>query len=225
MLVLHEVLTKAEVREVREALDRAPFEARRKERLNEGKTEGLLKNNLELAPGHPDARPAADLIRVRLLSHFEFGSYAMPRDMRFFFNRYESGMYYDRHVDMSLVPRSKTEMMRLDLSFTVFLTEPDEYQGGDFVVETPYGEQRIRGAAGDAILYLADTLHRVESVTGGARTSVVGWIESLIPDPTDRQINYDLSMALRDIYETADTGLRRQLEQLHQRLLRRWVQT
>ena len=87
MLVLHEVLPKAEVREVREALDRAPFEARRKERLSEGKTEGLLKNNLELAPGHPEARPAADLIRVRLLSHFEFGSYAMPRDMRFFFNK------------------------------------------------------------------------------------------------------------------------------------------
>jgi PKHD-type hydroxylase len=225
MLILHEVLAKSEVRDVRAVLDRTPFEVRKKERQSHGKVAGLVKNNLELRPGHPDVRPAAELVKTRLLSHFEFGSYAMPRDMRFFFNRYENGMFYDRHVDMTLVPRSKTEMMRLDLSFTLFLTEPDEYEGGDFVVELPYGEQRVRGAAGDVILYLADTLHRVEPVVRGARTSVVGWVESFIQDPTDRQINFDLSLVLKDIFETADTDLRRRLEHLHERLLRRWVQT
>lgn len=225
MLILNEVLAKNEVRDVRDLLDRAPFEARKKTRQSHGQAAGLVKNNLELMPGHQDIRPAAELIKARLLSHFEFGSYAMPRDMRFFFNRYESGMFYDRHVDMTLVPRSRTEMMRLDLSFTLFLTEPEEYEGGDFVIELPYGERRVRGAAGDVILYLADTLHRVEPVTQGARTSVVGWIESFIQDPTDRQINFDLSLVLRDIFETADTELRRRLEHLHERLLRRWVQT
>jgi len=225
MLILHEVLAKSEVRKVREVLDGAPFEARKKSRQSHGQGAGLVKNNLELKPGHPDARPAAELVRTRMLSHFEFSSYAMPRDMRFFFNRYESGMFYDRHVDMTLVPRSRTEMMRLDLSFTLYLTEPDEYEGGDFVIELPYGERRIRGAAGDVILYLADTLHRVEPVVHGARTSVVGWIESFIPDPTDRQINFDLSLALKEIFESADTDLRRRLEHVHERLLRRWVQT
>lgn len=225
MLILNEVLAKSEVRNVREVIDRVPFEARKKARQSGGKAAGMVKNNLELMPSHPDIRPAVDLIKTRLLSHFEFSSYAMPRDMRFFFNRYERGMFYDRHVDMTLVPRSKTEMMRLDLSFTLFLTEPDEYEGGDFVVELPYGEQRIRGAAGDVILYLADTLHLVEPVASGARTSVVGWIESFIQDPTDRQINFDLSLALKDIFETADTDLRRRLEHVHERLLRRWVRT
>ncbi|HEX9771794.1 MAG TPA: Fe2+-dependent dioxygenase [Kiloniellales bacterium] len=225
MLILNEVLAKSEVREVREVLDRTPFESRKKARQSQGKAAGVIKNNLELMPGRQDLRPVVELIRARLLSHFEFGSYAMPRDMRFFFNRYESGMFYDRHVDMTLVPRSKTEMMRLDLSFTLFLSEPEEYEGGDFVIDLPYGEQRIRGAAGDVILYLADTLHRVEPVIRGARTSVVGWIESFIPDPTERQINFDFSLALKDIFETADTDLRRRLEQIHERLLRRWVQT
>lgn len=225
MLLLNEVLAKDEVREVREILDRTPFEVRQKARQSQGQGAGMVKNNLELMPAHPDLRPAVELIRTRLLSHFEFGSYAMPRDMRFFFNRYESGMFYDRHVDRTLVPRSKTEMMRLDLSFTLFLTEPEDYEGGDFVVEMPYGEQRVRGAAGDVILYLADTLHRVEPVVEGSRTSVVGWIESFIQDPTDRQINFDLSLVLKDIFETADTDLRRRLEHVHERLLRRWVGT
>lgn len=225
MLILKEVLAKSEVRGVREVLDRTPFEVRKKVRQSQGEAAGMIKNNLELMPSHPDLRPAVDLIRTRLLSHFEFGSYAMPRDMRFFFNRYESGMFYDRHVDMTLVPRSKTEMMRLDLSFTVFLTEPEDYEGGDFIVELPYGEKRVRGEAGDVILYLADTLHRVEPVVRGARTSVVGWIESFIQDPTDRQINFDLSLALREIFESADSDLRRRLEHIHERLLRRWVRT
>ena len=149
----------------------------------------------------------------------------MPRYMRFFFNRYESGMFYGRHVDTAITPRSKTEMMRMDLSFTLSLTEPDDYEGGDFVIELPYGETRIRGEAGDVLLYLADTLHRVEPVIQGARTSVVGWIESFIQDPTDRQINFDLSLVLKDIFETADSDVRRRLEHVRERLLRRWVQT
>lgn len=225
MLILNEILAKNEVQEVRKVLDSAPFEKREKMQQSQGKSAGLIKNNLELRPTLQELRPAVELIKGRLLSHFEFSSYAMPRDMRFFFNRYESGMFYGRHVDTALTPRSKTQMMRMDVSFTLFLTEPDDYEGGDFVIELPYGEKRIRGAAGNVILYPSDTLHCVEPVVRGARTSVVGWIESFIQDPTDRQIHFDLSLVLKDIFETADTDLRRRLENVRERLLRRWVRT
>ncbi len=225
MLILNEVLSKSEVRQVRQVLDRTPFEKRIKSGQSRAVSAGLLKNNLELPPTRRELQPVVELIKTRLLSHFEFSSYSMPRYMRFFFNRYESGMFYDRHVDTAITPRSKTEMMRMDLSFTLSLTEPDDYEGGDFVIELPYGERRIRGEAGDVLLYLADTLHRVEPVIQGARTSVVGWIESFIQDPTDRQINFDLSLVLKDIFETADSDVRRRLEHVRERLLRRWVQT
>ncbi|NIP14006.1 MAG: hypothetical protein GWM88_04405, partial [Pseudomonadales bacterium] len=87
--------------EVRAILDRAPFEERKKYHDAPGPEAELLKNNLELRPSHPDALPATELIKGRLLSHFEFSSYAMPRFMLFFFNRYESGMCYNRHVDVA----------------------------------------------------------------------------------------------------------------------------
>lgn len=223
MLILNEVLAKYEVHEVSSLLENAPFEKR--EKMSHGHPAELIKNNLELKPIHPEIEPAVSLIRDRLLSHFEFSSYAMPRGMRFFFNRYEIGMFYGRHVDTALMFRSKTEMMRMDVSFTLFLTEPEDYEGGEFVVELPYGEKRIRGEAGNVILYPSDTLHRVEPVVRGARTSVVGWIESFIPDPTDRLIHFDLSLVMKDIFETADIGQRRRLESVRERLLRRWVQT
>ncbi len=225
MLILKEVLKENEVRDVQTLLDRAHFKKRQKFHETSGAPPELLKNNLELRPSHKEVQPAVELIKDRLLSHFEFSSYAMPRYMLFFFNRYESGMFYNRHVDVAITPRSKSEMMRTDVSFTLFLTEPDDYEGGDFVVELPYGEQRIRGDAGNVILYPSDRLHYVEPVTRGARTSVVGWIESLISDPTDRQIHFDLSLVLKEIYVTASTDHRRRLENVRDRLLRRWVQT
>ena len=161
MLMVNQILAKNEVREVRKVLDHAPFEKKEKLQQSLGKAAGLVKNNLELQPTHADSRPLVAMITQRLLSHFEFSSYAMPRNMRFFFNRYESGMFYGRHVDTALTSLSKTEMMRMDLSFTLFLTEPNEYEGGDFVIELPHGEQHIRGEAGNVILYLGRRVDRV----------------------------------------------------------------
>ncbi len=225
LLKLPEVFSKDEVREIRDCLSRISFKEKKKPMERGGETIGLLKNNLQIPSGHPDARPAAEIVGKRLTTHPQFSTFALPKKIHMMFNRYDPGMFYERHVDSAIMTHRPGELTRTDLSFTVFLSEPEEYQGGDFVVELEFGEARIREPAGNVIVYQADTLHGVEEVTEGARWAVVGWIESFISDPTEREIHFELSVAIKDAQEVVDTDLRRRFERVHERLVRRWVKT
>jgi PKHD-type hydroxylase len=225
LLKLPEVFSKDEVREIRDCLSGISYKEKKKPKERGGETVGLVKNNLQVPAGLPEARPAAELVSKRLTTHPQFSTFALPKKMHMMFNRYETGMFYETHVDSAIMTHRPGELTRTDLSFTVFLSEPEEYQGGDFVVDLEFGEKRIREPAGNVIVYQADTLHGVEEVTEGARWAVVGWIESFISDPTEREIHYDLSVAIKDATEVVDTDLRRRFERVHERLVRRWVKT
>ena len=224
-LTIADVLTKDQVREIRSALAEIPYEAQQKSATSEGQDSGLIKNNLQIPAGHPSVRPAAELISNTMLGHQEFNTLAMPRRVRLLFNRYDPGMYYEPHVDAAVMAYSKGEIARTDLSFTIFLSEPEEYQGGEFVIHLPHGEKRVREPAGNAILYQSDTLHSVETLQEGVRWAVVGWIESYIKDPVERQLHFDMTHLLTDVAALGDTDLKRRFEGVRERLLRRWIDT
>lgn len=225
LFTIPEVFTKDQVRQIRDILAAAPYEAQKKTGTSQGEARGFIKNNLQVPPGQPEVRPAAELISRTLLNHRDFGAIAVPRKLRLLFNRYDAGMFYEAHVDAALMPHGKGEIARNDMSFTVFLSEPEEYQGGDFVIDLPYGERRIREPAGNVILYSADTLHGVEEVREGARWAVVGWIESYIKDPFDRELHHDMTRLMQDIAALGDTDVKRRFEGVRERLLRRWIDT
>jgi PKHD-type hydroxylase len=224
-LTFPKVLSADQVREVREILASCPYEAQQKTTTSGGGERGFIKNNLQVPLGHPAVRPAAELVSRALLGNPDFATCALPRKTRLLFNRYDQGMFYEAHVDAALMPHSKGDVARNDLSFTVFLTDPDEFRGGDFVLQLPYGVKRIREPAGNAILYLADTLHGVEPVESGSRWSVVGWIESFIKDPADRALHIEMTRLMRDIEALGDTSLKRRFEGVREQLLRRWIDT
>jgi PKHD-type hydroxylase len=220
-----EVFTKDQVRQIRDILATAPYEAQTKTGAGQAEARGPIKNNLQVPSGQPEVRPAAELISRTLLSHRDFAAIALPRKLRLLFNRYDTGMFYEAHTDAAIMPHGKGEIARNDMSFTVFLSEPEEYQGGDFVTDPPYGARRIREPAGNVILYSADTPHRVEEVREGARWAVVGWVESYIKDPLERALQHDMSLLMRDVAALGDADISRRFEGLRERLLRRWIDT
>ena len=224
-LTIPGVLTKDEVHQVRDLLAKIEYEPQRKHR-KEGDREGYFKDNLQIPVGHPDLKPAASLIGQKLTGHPEFNIFAWPKSVNMLFNRYEEGMKYEPHIDSALMEQGPGRpYFRTDLSFTVSLTEPDEYEGGDFVADF-YGEKRrVRLPAGDAIIYMPDTLHGVEPIGSGARWMLVGWIQSYLSDPKEREILYNYCVIFKDVMDQLDdTDLKRRMEKVRDQLLRRWSQ-
>jgi PKHD-type hydroxylase len=119
----------------------------------------------------------------------------------------------------------RNQPMRADLAFTVFLTDPRAYEGGEFVLQSPYGEQRIKEEAGNAIVYPANMLHRVDPVTSGSRWAAVGWIQSMVRDDACREILAEV-MALREQAVAAfpDSELQERFDHVHGNLVRLWAE-
>jgi PKHD-type hydroxylase len=133
-------------------------------------------------------QPLVDLVRESLFTREEFAGVAFPRKYLLNFNRYEQGMRYGDHNDAAIVGSAQGTPVRSDLSFTLFLAEPDSYDGGELVVETPGGATALKPPAGDAVLYTSGTLHRVEPVTRGVRLAAFGWVQSCVRDEAQREI-------------------------------------
>ncbi len=160
-------------------------------------------------------------IRERLESNAVFRLAARPRKFSpLLFSRYEPGMEYGTHVDDAL-----TGDVRTDVSFTVFLSDPAHYDGGELVVETTAGEQSIKLAAGDAVMYPSTTLHRVEPITRGIRLAAVGWVQSVVRRADERELLFDLETARRLLFERE--GKSREFDLLSKcsaNLLRLWAE-
>jgi PKHD-type hydroxylase len=153
-----------------------------------------VKKNLQLSAGSTSYKKARKIIDGALKRNQVFALAAMPKAMRpILISRYESGMSYGPHVDNALMGDSP--QMRTDLAFTLFLNEPDEYEGGELIVDDPGGERDFKLPAGSLVLYPANTLHRVTEVTSGCRRVAVSWIQSLIRDHAKRQILFELESA------------------------------
>lgn len=158
--------------------------------LGDGRKTGSARLKLNLQSGglDPAVVAAQRVIHQALSSSVEFSVFALPKSYRIFFNRYDAGMYYKEHMDQSFMGLGTNDLLRTDLSFTVMLSAPEDYEGGHFRIATPFGATRLKEPAGTLLCYPSDMLHEVETVTAGSRLAAIGWIESLVPDRVHRDI-------------------------------------
>jgi PKHD-type hydroxylase len=185
-----------------------------------------VKRNRQLAEGSAEARELGDVVLAALERHPLFISAALPaRVYPPMFNRYEGGEHFGSHVDnaVRLLPGTR-EALRTDLSATLFLAEPDDYDGGELLIEGPLGVQSVRLPAGHLLLYPASSLHRVEPVTRGARLACFFWVQSMVADDAARTVLFDLDTAIQRLTRTgADADAVLQLTGCYHNLLRRWA--
>ena len=219
------VLTKEEVAHCRSVLDGTPWVDGR---VTAGAQSALAKHNLQVPEDAPQARALGEIILRALGKSLMFNSAAAP--LRVFpplFNRYDTGMSFGAHVDNAIrfIPGPNIRV-RTDLSATLFLTDPADYDGGELVIEDTYGEQGVKFAAGDMVLYPASSLHRVEPVTRGSRWSSFFWIQSMVKDDGERatlfQLDQSISRARAELGDKHEAVLG--LTAVYHNLLRRWAE-
>jgi PKHD-type hydroxylase len=219
------VLTRDQVRECRAALDEAEWLDGRR---TAGHQSVRVKNNQQISEAHPTARRLGDMILAALERNPLFMSAALPlKVVPPLFNRYENNQTYGNHIDGAIRPVEGTpHRVRTDLSATVFLTAPEDYDGGDLVIEDTFGSQRVKLPAGDMILYSGASLHRVDPVTKGVRTSSFFWIQSMVRDDDQRKILFELDTAIQQLSVGAlDQGPVVKLTNIYHNLLRQWADT
>lgn len=190
LLRIPSVLSRDELAVVRQLLATAPFVDGK---LSAGQQARHVKTNLELDRRAAVLEPLNNLVMGKLVQHPLYRSAALPlRVAAPYYARYTAGMGYGEHVD-DPVMGADGQLYRSDLSITVFLNEPSDYNGGELVIGGAGGEQAVKYAAGDAVLYPASTLHRVAAVTRGERLVAVTWVQSLVRDPAQRELLHDLN--------------------------------
>ena len=192
------VLTREEVAEFRSVMDRADWEDGRS---TAGAQSALVKRNEQLPPDGETARRLGERVLRALTASPLFMSAAVP--LRIFpplFNRYGEGHKFGLHVDNAVRGDHLTgQRIRTDLSVTLFLSEPDEYDGGELVVEDFYGTHEVKLPAGDLVLYPANSLHMVTPVTRGIRVASFFWLQSMIRSPQARSLIYDLDTSIQGL--------------------------
>jgi len=226
LLVIENVLGAQELQEFRVALEQAPWVDGR---ASAGTLSVAVKENLQLDDRSEVAQRLGNRILALLGRHPLFISAALPN--RFFpprFNRYAGGGHYGAHVDGALMySAALPQAVRSDLSATLFLTDPADYDGGELVIETAFGAQEVKLAAGDMVLYPSSSLHRVMPVTRGARTCAILWLQSMVRDAAQRALLFDLDQSIQSITrarDPADPDLLR-LTGVYHNLLRMWAET
>lgn len=178
-----------------------------------------VKNNQQL---HQDAAKSLESgVKAALMRHPLFQVAVRPKQLHSLrFSRYDVGMSYGTHADNAMMGS-----YRSDVSFTLFLSEPGDYEGGELVIEGADDEQPYKLPAGDVIVYPSSTLHRVNQVTQGQRLVVVGWVQSLIRDPAQRELLFDIDTVRRSLF--AQYGKTNEFDLLSKsvsNLLRRWAE-
>jgi len=198
MLHIPTVLTAAEVRDFRGQLDAAQWSDGR---ATVGAQGAQVKNNQQLDPALPVAQSLSRRILERLQGHPQFFSAALPlRILPPLFNRYAGGGQYGLHVDGAVMSQRDTRQpLRSDVSATLFLCDPDEYDGGELVVKDTYGEHEAKLPAGDLLLYPSTSLHQVLPVTRGARVCAFFWVQSMVREDSRRTMLYELDQAIQGL--------------------------
>ena len=197
LLRIPEVLSADELRSARATLAGAPWGDGR---ATAGVQSAAAKNNEQLAETAPESQSLQGLVLGGLQRHSMFFSAALPKQISPpLFNRYGGAANaFGNHVDNAVrfVPGGQAERVRTDISCTLFLAEPAEYDGGELVVEDTYGAQSVKLAAGDLVLYPGTSVHRVEPVTRGARVASFFWVESMVRSDEQRRLLYDMDRHL-----------------------------
>jgi PKHD-type hydroxylase len=166
--------------------------------ITSGVQAAQAKYNLQVPEDAPEARALGETILLKLGSHAEFNAAALP--LRVFpplFNRYDAGMGFEAHVDNAIryVPSAR-QRVRTDISSTLFLSNPDEYDGGELLIDDVYGERSVKLEAGDMVVYPADSLHQVAPITRGSRWAAFFWTQSMVRDDSDRALLYRMDQSI-----------------------------
>ena len=217
MLTLGQVLNPDDVRRVREGLAQAPF---RDGKATAGPVARRVKQNQQAVGSDAAVDALARFVRDALKRHPVFSAYARPAAWsRIMFSKYAPGDAYGLHTDDAFMSADGGGRLRTDLSFTLFLSDPDTYEGGALLLDDLDGEREHRPTAGDAVLYQTGRLHRVTPVTRGERLAAVGWIESVVRADDQRELLFDLE---RVRASTPEGEARLLLDKAIGNLLRQW---
>lgn len=224
LVVIPDVLDVEQVRECRQALEQAQWEDGRK-------TAGYLavqsKSNVQLALDNPLARQMGKFLLHVLGEHPQFIAAALPaKVLPPRFNRYEGGGAYGNHIDNAIFTVPGThERIRTDVSSTLFFSDPEEYEGGELVIEDVYGTQSIKLPAGHMVVYPGTSLHRVNPVTSGARYASFFWAQSMVPQAHKRNILWQLDQSIQALArQGAEAVELARLSGVYHNLLREWAQ-
>ena len=204
LIHVNEILTDQELRECQTILIDAPWITGN---ITAGTQSAKVKNNRQLPESCQTAEQARTLILQALKRNGLFFSAALPKTIfPPLFNRYDgSSNHFGNHIDNAVRTFASTgQHVRTDLSATVFLSDPDSYEGGELVIEDTYGEHEIKLPAGDMILYPSSSLHRVQPVTRGTRIASFFWIESMVRETERRRLLFEMDMAILELRQTQD---------------------
>jgi len=221
ILVVANILSETDLQESKSVLASASFVDGRE---TAGWHAALVKNNLQADPRAPGVRALQKRLESLLRANALFELAARPRAIApLLFSRTATGMAYGSHVDDAVMGREQA--LRSDVSFTLFLSAPGEYEGGELVIESSAGEQAFKPEAGSLVLYPSSSLHRVEPVHAGSRLVAVSWVQSLVRDPAQRELLFTLDSARRALF--AREGKSPEFDQISlcvANLLRMWAE-
>lgn len=186
-----------------------------------------VKDNSQASLDDPNGLQLSNYLLSKLGNHPQFVSCALPQ--RIFpprFNRYRHGQQYGYHVDAAIMAIPGTQdVMRSDVSMTVFLNNPDEYEGGELSIQSAYGRQQVKLNAGDAVVYPSASLHSVTQVTRGERLAAITWVQSMVPDAHIREQLYHLDQSIQNLQATdGNHDQLNQLSNVYHNLIRHFAQ-
>ena len=224
LLHIPDVLSREQVTQMRAMLDAADWTDGRE---TVGAQGAQVKRNQQLPDASPLRQQLGQLVLAALAGNPLYHAAALPlRTLSPRFNRYQGGGQYGFHVDGAVMALSGDAQLRSDVSCTLFLSEPDEYDGGELIVNDTYGEHEVKLPAGDLIVYPSSSLHRVTPVTRGARMASFFWVQSLIRDDSRRRLLFELDASIQRLTQTgADAPSLLQLTGVYHNLLRQWAET
>jgi PKHD-type hydroxylase len=225
LICIPEVLTKEQVAHCRKVMDRAEWVDGR---VTAGPQSGSVKHNNQLPEGSAASKQLGDLVIEALSRSPLFISAAVP--LRIFpplFNRYGTGQYFGTHVDGAIraIPGTPVRI-RTDLSVTLFLAEPDEYDGGELTVEDKYGTHEVKLPAGDLVVYPSTSLHHVKPITRGTRVASFFWLQSMVREDSARALLFDLDQTIQEL--STERGIEDaacvRLTGIYHNLIRYWAE-
>ena len=220
LLRIPSVLDRAALDVVRRMLSSAPFVDGK---LSAGQAAKRVKHNQEVDRRAHEIAQLNNLVMGKLVQQPVYRSGALPlRVAAPYYARYTPGMRYGDHVDDPVMGADGT-LYRSDISITIFLSDPAEYDGGELVINTPFGAQPVKLPAGDAVMYPSSSLHRVAEVTRGERLVAVTWLQSLVRDPARRELLHELNYVReRMLANTPDTEDAKLINKTYVNLVRMW---
>ncbi len=221
LTTLDHLISPANMTRIRELLAESPFIDGK---LSAGVVARGVKQNQEMNPRSAHYQELNELVMSNLVRHPKFKAAAWPKRVAApFYARYEPGMEYGEHVDDPVMGHG--DLYRTDISTTIFLSEPDEYDGGELTIKDSYGERSIKLPAGSAVIYPSHSRQYVAPVTKGVRLVAVTWAQSTIRDPAKRELLYELNQAREMLYkELPESEATRKVSATFNNLVRRWIE-